>query len=477
MICKACLRICNRQGRRAVRSMWLCLKSKCIRCFASGKTNSMSPPLLLLCRFASLTNMLYKAGSLGSFSSDIYRLLHLCDEEDDATSGLAAPKPEPDAPKVGGSTGFQEGFRVNQGPQQRDFQFVDQCKGPASLVHNLGVNSPGFPSHLDYHAYDLHQDVEQNFFPGLDGTSLYVEDAMRQISGILPNICPPPSAFLGPKCALWDCPRPSQPLDWCQDYCSSFHAALALNEGPPGMTPVLRPGGIGLKDGLLFAALSAKALGKDVGIPECEGAATAKSPWNAPELFDLTVLEGETIREWLFFDKPRRAFESGNRKQRSLPDYNGRGWHESRKQVMNEYGGLKRSYYMDPQPRKDFEWHLYEYEINKCDACALYRLEFKLVDGKKSAKTKLTNDSVADLQKQLGRLTAEFPSENKRSVKGRTKATSKDGVVGNIYSAPNQMTPTSEGFDYGTSAPYDYLVDNLNGYYFDVVEETRMHKE
>ena len=114
---------------------------------------------------------------------------------------------------------------------------------------------------------------------------------------------------------------------------------------------------------------------------------------------------------------------------------------------------------MDPQPRKDFEWHLYEYEINKCDACALYRLEFKMVDGKKSTKTKLTNDSVADLQKQLGRLTAEFPLDNKRSVKGRTKATT-------LNSAPKLVTPTNEGFDYGTGGPYDYLVDNLNGGYF-----------
>ncbi|KAL6992468.1 Transcription factor voz1 [Sarracenia purpurea var. burkii] len=402
-----------------------------------------------------------QGGSLGSFSTDMYRLLQLCEEEDDATSALAAaPKPEPDSQKVGGSTGFQEGFSVNQGPQQQNLQLVDHCKGSSSVVQNMGVNNTDYPSHLDYHAHNLHQDVEQNFFPGS-----YGEDAIHQISSFLPHICPPPSAFLGPKCALWDCPRPAQALDWCQDYCSNFHAALALNEGPPGMTPVLRPGGIGLKDGLLFAALSSKAQGKDVGIPECEGAATAKSPWNAPEFFDLTVLEGETIREWLFFDKPRRAFESGNRKQRSLPDYNGRGWHESRKQVMNEYGGLKRSYYMDPQPRKDFEWHLFEYEINKCDACALYRLEFKLVDGKKSTKGKLTNDSVADLQMQLGRLIAEFPVENKRSVKGRTKAvTLKDGGE-NIYSPSNRMTPTGEGFDYATGSQYDYLVDNLNGYY------------
>lgn len=42
-------------------------------------------------------------GSLGSFSSEIGRLLQLYEEEDDATSGLTAPKPEPDAQKVGSS--------------------------------------------------------------------------------------------------------------------------------------------------------------------------------------------------------------------------------------------------------------------------------------------------------------------------------------------------------------------------------------
>lgn len=133
----------------------------------------------------------------------------------------------------------------------------------------------------------------------------------------------------------------------------------------------------------------------------------------------MSVFEGETIREWLFFDKPRRAFESGNRKQRSLPDYNGRGWHESRKQVINDSGWLKRSYYMDPQPMKSLEWHLFEYEITKCDACALYRLELKLVNSKKG-KT----DSVSDLQKQMKHLTAEAQSDGriKRSVKPRGKS-------------------------------------------------------
>lgn len=40
------------------------------------------------------------------------------------------------------------------------------------------------------------------------------------------------------------------------------------------------------------------------------------------------------------FDKAHITFESGNVKQRFFPNYNGRGWHELRKQVMNEFEGL-----------------------------------------------------------------------------------------------------------------------------------------
>ncbi|XP_073016855.1 transcription factor VOZ1-like [Primulina eburnea] len=413
----------------------------------------------------SPASSLQQGGSLGSFSSEICRLLQLGEEEDDATSVLAVPKPDPEAQKVVEESTTQEGFNVSSGPQEQALQFVDQCKSSG-----IGVNQIGMHNNMnlaDFQSFDFHPELEHHYFPGFNGHCFIGEDGMPHISGYQQTICPPPSAFLGPKCALWDCPRPAQGSDWCQksdDYCSAYHAGLAPDEGYLGRPPVVRPGGIGLKDNLLFAALGTKAQGKDVGIPECEGAATAKSPWNAPELFDLIVLDGETIREWLFFDKPRRAFESGNRKQRSLPDYNGRGWHESRKQVMNEFGGLKRSYYMDPQPMENFEWHLYEYEINKYDSCALYRLEVKRVDGKKSPKGKLSNDSVADLQKQMGRLTAEFPNEKQRMVKGRGKACVKDGT-GSIYSASNQLSSPVEVLDYSKGSPYDYLVDNLNGYY------------
>lgn len=155
--------------------------------------------------------------------------------------------------------------------------------------------------------------------------------------------------------------------------------------------------------------------------------------FNVADLFDLSLLEGEKLREWLFFDKPRRAFESGNRKQRSLPDYNGRGWHESRKQIMKEFGGQKRSYYMDPQPSTFHEWHLYEYDITNYSTCALYRLELKLVDEKRSLKGKVdakkspkgnvSNDSLADLQTKMGRLTAETPGDDTNASSGSADCT------------------------------------------------------
>ncbi|KAM0003476.1 putative transcription factor VOZ1/VOZ2 [Helianthus debilis subsp. tardiflorus] len=124
---------------------------------------------------------------------------------------------------------------------------------------------------------------------------------------------------------------------------------------------------------------------------------------------------------------------------------------------------------MDPQPMKFLEWHLYEYEISKYDACALYRLELKLVDGKKTPKGKIANDSVADLQKQMGRLTAEFQLENnnnnKRSVKGRGKANLKDNKDGATVHPGSNPTAPDGGLDNGSNASFDYLVEDLGGYY------------
>ena len=44
---------------------------------------------------------------------------------------------------------------------------------------------------------------------------------------------------------------------------------------------MMHPRGIDLKDRPLFAALTVKVQGKNVGIPVCGGAPTSKSPWNA----------------------------------------------------------------------------------------------------------------------------------------------------------------------------------------------------
>uniref|UniRef100_J3L452 Transcription factor VOZ1 n=1 Tax=Oryza brachyantha TaxID=4533 RepID=J3L452_ORYBR len=374
-------------------------------------------------------------------------------------------------------------YYVNQELTVEDFLYDDNYKmylpgsNPDVLSNLEGTGQ------LEYPQFNLPQELPPNTYLDMSNCGQSAGDVFLHMSDLLTTMSPAPAAFLRPKCALWDCPRPAQGSERWQDYCSMYHADLAVKEeGPPGTMPVIRPRGIDLKDGPLFAALSAKIQGKHVGIPVCEGAATAKSPWNAPELFDLYIFEGESIREWLFFDKPRRAFESGNRKQRSLPDYTGRGWHESRKQVMKDFGGLKRSYYMDPQPSSSYEWHLYEYEINDCDAFALYRLEFKSSDAKKTAKSKLACNPLNEIQQQMVRLSADSPVENKRSARSRTKANPND-INSNIYSVQNttaqggipnayqavsqvdQMTYLNGNVVYGPHLPYGYSTERSDFYW------------
>ncbi|MED6121861.1 hypothetical protein PIB30_034092 [Stylosanthes scabra] len=315
-------------------------------------------------------------GSLGSFPGELAQLLQELEENDDAISPLKKPETlktelHPHIVHDGNYTSFHEKSFDDTHMLNDTFEGFGQFDGPASTLQN---DTSDMITQLDSHTLVMEESFDYGQFFENEAKQCE-EDTMPNI---LPNICPPPSAFLGPKCSLWDCFRPAQGLQVCQDYCSSGHELLANNE--------------------------------------------------APELFDLSFLEGETLREWLFFDQPRRAFVSGNRKQRSLPDYNGRGWHESRKQVMKEHGGHKRSYYMDPQPLSYLEWHLYEYEINNEDSLALYRLELKLVDNKKkSPKAKLTKESLADLQNKMGKLSADVLVDDGSIVDGKIKAKSENG--------------------------------------------------
>lgn len=135
---------------------------------------------------------------------------------------------------------------------------------------------------------------------------------------------------------------------------------------------------------------------------------------------------------------------------------------------MKEFGGLKRSYYMDPQPLTHFEWHLYEYEINDCDAFALYRLEFKVADAKKSAKQQLVRQNTEN------GANSNSPPENKRNSRGSRGKTSNNTtkdlnennqsinenniyVASNIASQMDQMVFLNENATvYGPNLPYGY---------------------
>ena len=169
---------------------------------------------------------------------------------------------------------FQDFFDFKE---DQSFQGFPELK--VSALDDTVANNSNLATALEHHQVDAYQDFNDALINGANGANQCVQDALPNV---IPDISPPPSAFLGPKCALWDCPRPAQGSDLCQDYCSSGHTILAINEGLPGITPVLRPRGIDMKDGPLFSALNLRIQGKEVGIPECEGAASTKSPWNAP---------------------------------------------------------------------------------------------------------------------------------------------------------------------------------------------------
>jgi hypothetical protein len=149
---------------------------------------------------------------------------------------------------------------------------------------------------------------------------------------------------------------------------------------------------------------------------------------------------------------------------------------------MKDFGGLKRSYYMDPQPSNSYEWHLYEYEINDCDAFALYRLEFKSSDAKKIAKSKLGCNPLNEIQQQMDRLSADSPVDTKRTARSRTEPNPID-VNTNIYSVPNttvqtdvpnayqpgsqvdQMTYLNGSVVYGPHLPYGYSTERSDFYW------------
>jgi hypothetical protein len=163
-------------------------------------------------------------------------------------------------------------YKINIPESNQD---LNNLQGMGQMEHQQFNFPVDLPSHSSY--VDVNNSVQDT------------GDVFVHISDLLTAICPSPSQYLGPKCALWDCGRPVGGSEECGDYCNPFHANLALNDdGLHGIRPVMRPSGIDLKDGPFFDALIAKVQGKNVGIPVCKGAATSKSPWNAPGEFGMS---------------------------------------------------------------------------------------------------------------------------------------------------------------------------------------------
>jgi hypothetical protein len=194
-------------------------------------------------------------------------------------------------------------YYVNQELTVEDFLYDDNYKINLTGSNPDVLDNLEAIDHLEYPQFNLPQELPPNMYFDMSNCGQSSGDAFLHMSDLLTTMTPTPAAFLRPKCALWDCPRPVIGSERWQDYCSIYHADLAVKEeGPPGTMPVIRPRGIDLKDGPLFAALSAKIQGKHVGIPICEGAAISKSPWNAPgKLFLHNICLYMVLNNFVYF--------------------------------------------------------------------------------------------------------------------------------------------------------------------------------
>ncbi|KAM1017496.1 hypothetical protein ACFX13_047806 [Malus domestica] len=302
------IQIARKEGRTADISIWEEQKHRML----GGWDAKLNDPSRHLLYGGSL-------GSLGTFSEELARLLKQhCDEKDDAQSPLKElPQPKLEAPQPNLQNLHLSNFlEFTEEPREDIIQGLDfdQCH-TASSFQNTVVHSSDLATQINDNHFEFPNYLYEGLFISRNDIKQSEEDV---VPNVLPDICPPESAFLGPKCALWDRSRPAQVS--CQDYCSGCHALLARNEGFPGNTPILRPH---------FLSSRVKRLGSGSFLVSLEG--------------------------------PLRV-ETG------LPEYSGRGWHRSRKQ----------------------------YEANKSDACALYKLELKFGTAKKSSKG-------SDLRKEDGK--------------------------------------------------------------------------
>nr|GFD10508.1 transcription factor VOZ1-like [Tanacetum cinerariifolium] len=102
------------------------------------------------------SSSLHQGASLGSFSPDISRLLQLYAEEDDATSGLVVPKPDPDAHLASENAAFHKNFVITPMSQEHGLKLLDQCKDSplginTTVVHNMAVK---VDTNYDYFSFN-----------------------------------------------------------------------------------------------------------------------------------------------------------------------------------------------------------------------------------------------------------------------------------------------------------------------------------
>ncbi|KAG6489978.1 hypothetical protein ZIOFF_051260 [Zingiber officinale] len=129
---------------------------------------------------------------------------------------------------------------------------------------NAAVTCLQKANHFDYQQYNLQQERMSFMLTARNSTDQNEPDVFSHVRCVADYTTPTFCIFEAEVCPL-GLSKTCSHFQMVPRLLQKIHASRVINEGAPGMAPVLHRGGIDLKDGPLFSALGIRYLGKMSG--------------------------------------------------------------------------------------------------------------------------------------------------------------------------------------------------------------------
>jgi hypothetical protein len=114
-------------------------------------------------------------------------------------------------------------YYVNQDFVVEDFLYDDDYKIDLSGSNLDVLNNLEGIVQLEYPQLNLSQELAPNVYIDMSYCGQSARGVLLHMTDLFTTMTSTPSAFLKPKCALWDCPRPDVGSERWHDYCSMYH--------------------------------------------------------------------------------------------------------------------------------------------------------------------------------------------------------------------------------------------------------------